>query len=77
MLGPRMSIGLFYLGEGCKSSRTLCSQLIFRPGSVQKDSVYLKKGRGIDQDRLYSSSVAGTHKHGKDGGKTRLQRSQE
>lgn len=76
MLGPRMSMRLFYLGEGCKSSRTLCDQLIFRPGSVQKDSVYLKKGREIVRTD-FTVVVWLEHKHGKDGGKTRLQRSQE
>lgn len=69
-----MSMRLFYLGKGCKSSRTLCGQLIFRPGSVEKDSVYLKKGRRIVRTTVV---VWLEHKHGKDGGKTRQQRSQE
>lgn len=76
MQGSRMSMRLFYLGEGCKSSRTLCGQLIFRPGSVQKDSAYLKKGREIVRTD-FTVVVWLEHKHGKDAGKTRLQRSQE
>lgn len=45
-----MSIRLFYLGAGCKLSRTLWGQLILRPGSGQRDSV-LEIGHGKGQDK--------------------------
>lgn len=42
---------------GVKPSRIPCSQLIFRPGSVQRDSV-LKRWHGKGQDRLHKGGTS-------------------
>lgn len=72
-----MSMKLFYLREGYKNA---LSPINTQAWVSTEGLCVLEGGHGKGQDRLYRggairASVARTHKHRKDGGKTRLQRS--